>query len=458
MADGLCVALVGRPNVGKSRLFNCLSHSRRSIVHDRPGVTRDVVAAELGNGVTLLDTGGWGLSGESETPAQLVAAVERQVDLAIAMADTILFVLDGREGPLPLDLEIAKKLRRTGKRVLPVVNKLDRWEMDGLAEDFFCLGFADAPLAVSAEHRRGMDALEKMLFRNLPKPPPAGVDRPTVLALIGAPNVGKSSLANALLLRPRMIVSELAGTTRDTISADFSRIGADGQTRPLRLLDTAGLRADRKIRSPLGYFSSVRARRALEEADVAILVLDAVRGLTSWDKKLADEVRAAGKGLAIAVNKWDLARQAVRDGMVPGRSELEKFRSEYAMALRRELFGWPEVPILHVSATDGSGVASIVATALCLHQSAAKKIGTSPLNRAVRDCLPAGEKSFKIFYALQTGVEPITIRFYCNDRKLLDGNREARLRRRIVEKFALGGCGLRLEFLSRQRGMVKKIF
>jgi GTP-binding protein len=456
MAQGMCVAycvaLVGRPNVGKSRLFNCLSRSRRSIVHDRPGVTRDVVEAELANGATLLDTGGWGLSGEGETPAELVEAVERQVDLAIAMADAILFVLDGRTGPLPLDLEIAKKLRRTGKRVLPVVNKLDSEDLDGLLLDFFALGLGEEPLAISAEHRRGIDALESALFpQNFPSSA-RPESRPTTLALIGAPNVGKSSLANALLGRNRMIVSDLAGTTRDTVSGDFFCDGEDGQPLPLRLLDTAGLRPSGKVRSPVAYFSSVRARRALEEADVAVLVLDAVRGLTAWDQSLAEEVRGAGKCLAVAVNKWDLATRALREGNLPGRRGLGDFQKNYADALRNELFAWPQLPVLFVSAAEVLAVDAIPRTALRLRGAAGQKISTGGLNRALRDCIPeGGGQGFKIFYALQTGSEPITVRIYCNDRKLLDRSREAQLRRRLVEAFGLGGCALRLEFHGRLR-------
>ena len=325
MAKNFCIALVGRPNVGKSRLFNRLARSRLSIVHDRPGVTRDVVSADLQNGVTLLDTGGLGLRG-GETPEELVRAVESQVSMAMSMADLFVFVVDGRVGPTAQDFEIADKLRKTGKRVVLAINKIDLESMELAVDDWSQLGFTDSQVVISAEHGRGIDFLESSIYGDL-----LGVEaevetkKPTTLALVGAPNVGKSSIANGLLGENRSIVSAVAGTTRDTIHGHFT-FTKDGNIHPMRLLDTAGLRATKKISSPVEYFSSLRARRAMDEADVLFLVLDAARGLTSFDKSVATAAAEAKKCLAIAVNKWDLAQDAIRRDELPAYEDCDTFR------------------------------------------------------------------------------------------------------------------------------------
>jgi GTP-binding protein len=416
-------------------------------------VTRDLVSADLPGGVTLLDTGGLGLVG-GETPTELLDAVERQVELAIAMADVLLFVLDGREGLLPQDREIAAMLRRTGKRVIPAVNKIDGDGMEDAICECAALGFSESPAAVSAEHGRGIEELESRLYGDLP-PADSPPERPLTFALLGAPNVGKSSIANALLGMERMIVSPIAGTTRDTVHGDFS-FSSGGEEHAMRILDTAGLRSGKKISSPVEYFSSLRARRALEDADAVFLVLDAVRGLTSFDKAIAEEVREAGKCLAVAVNKWDVALDAIRRDALPAYGDGKSFQRDFAAALRRELFAWPDLPLLFFSAATGNGIGEICTTAIDLRRRTSQQIGTGQLNRFLGehcdDALPSrGGKSFKLFYALQTASAPVSIRIYCNDRSRLDGPQLARLRRHIVEHFSLGGCSLRLEFHSKER-------
>jgi GTP-binding protein len=442
--------------VGKSRLFNRLTNSRDAIVHGRPGVTRDVLSADLPNGATLLDTGGLGLSG-GETPAELVAAVEAQVDLALAMADLLVFVLDGRAGVLPQDREIAERLRRTGKRIVAAVNKVDGPDQEVIAYECASLGFAEAPIAISAEHGRGIERLEASIYRDLPPPTISGKEEKTLtIALLGAPNVGKSSIANALLGTGRMIVSPIAGTTRDTVLGDFLFQGGDGP-HSMRLLDTAGLRANKKISSPVEYFASLRSRGALAAADVVFLILDAARGLTAFDKVIAEEVREAGKCFAVAVNKWDLAQDALRRDALPTYEDAGHFRREFADALRRELFGWPELPLLFLSATTGEGVRAICSCALDLRRRNGRQIATGPLNRFLGElcqggiAAPGGGKPFKLFYALQTASSPITIRLYCNDRQRLAAAQLSHLRRRITEQFSLGGCPLRLDFLCKER-------
>jgi GTP-binding protein len=456
----LCVALIGRPNVGKSRLFNRLSHSRRSIVHDTPGVTRDILAADLANGATLLDTGG--LAASADLP--LADLTGGQTAIAIAMADVILFVLDGRSGPLPADLEIAEQLRRTGKRIIPVVNKIDRPEMDGAVNDYFFFGFPDDPLPISAEHCLGIDALEKLLFENMPSGEGGQSPAPPTFAILGAPNTGKSSLANALLRRPRMVVSDLAGTTRDAVWEDFSGPDDCGGVRILRLMDTAGLRIGRKINDPLEYFSTLRTREALADADVALLVLDALRGLTQGDKKIANEVMEAGKCLAVIVNKWDLAERAMRSGDAPGHSSPAEWRSAFSSAIRRDLFAWPNVPVLFTASLSGDGISLIPPLVFRLFKQSSQKVGTGVLNRFLQRYVPAegtAKRSFKIFYALQIGERPMAFRFYCNHFRLLAASRETQLRHRLMEEFSLDGCPLQLQFLSKERrkpGGCKKNF
>jgi GTP-binding protein len=416
-----------------------------------------VLSADLPNGATLLDTGGLGLVG-GETPAELVAAVERQVEFALALADLIIFVLDGREGLLPQDLEIAERLRRTGKRVISAVNKIDGPGQESALGECAALGFAEEPFAISAEHNLGIEVLEARIYRDLPPAEERQKEKiqPLTIALLGAPNVGKSSIANALLGAERMIVSPIAGTTRDTVPGDFS-FASDGQSQPMRLLDTAGLRADKKISSPVEYFAALRSRGALADADVVFLVLDAARGLTAFDKAISAEVREAGKCFAVAVNKWDLALDALRRDALPAYEDASHFRQEFVAALRRELYGWPELPLLFISAATGDRVREICSCALDLRRRDSQRIATGPLNRFLGEfCekgLPAagGGKPFKLFYALQTAFAPVTIRLYCNDKRRLGSAQLANLRRKLTEQFSLGGCPLRLDFVCKER-------
>jgi GTP-binding protein len=282
------------------------------------------------------------------------------------------------------------------------------------------------------------------------------------LAIVGAPNVGKSSIANVLLGESRSIVSDLAGTTRDTIHGNFTFI-KDGEEHPMRLLDTAGLRATKKISSPVEFFSSRRAHRAMEEADVILLVLDAARGLTSFDKSIAAAAADAKKCLAIAVNKWDLASDAIRRDTLPAYEDLASFRADFEGAIRRELFQWPEIPIVFLSAKSGSSVDEICRCALDLSGKSCVKIGTGRLNTLMAELCGdgihghGGGKAFKIFYALQTATAPTALRIYCNDERLLHGTQLARLRNCLVKHFHLGGCPLLLEFISKPKRSRKKL-
>jgi GTP-binding protein len=292
------VALVGRPNVGKSRLFNRLTGRRLSIVHDQPGVTRDVISAEVGDAYWLLDTGGIGMDLE-QTPQRIAHAAEDQVEFALQAAQVILFVVDAQSGITTLDERVAEKLRRYGPQVLLVANKVDMDVDASQADEFVQLGLG-MPVSVSAEHGRGILELNHAIEARLgPKPPLAArsADRRIPIALFGRPNVGKSSLGNALLKSQRLIVSDVPGTTRDAVELDLEYQKSSNETLKFRLADTAGLRSKRKVDSSVEYFSSMRTQHALERSDVVFLVIDAMEGVTKQDQALAGAIQDAGKSM-----------------------------------------------------------------------------------------------------------------------------------------------------------------
>jgi GTP-binding protein len=304
------VAIVGRPNVGKSRLFNRLARRRISIVHDQPGVTRDVSSAEIREGdYTLLDTGGIGYKGV-DTPAALTKASEQQVDFAMATASLILFVIDGLSGLSSLDEKIAAMLRKSKKKVRLVINKADFDDDKIQLAEAYRLGLGE-PLRVSAEHGRGegelrdaiADALGTITVETEVVRDPA---KALTVCFIGRPNVGKSSLSNNLLKSDRLIVSDVPGTTRDSVELTFEFEGRDGNKYPFRLIDTAGIKAATKLASPVEYFSRLRSLDAIKNTDVVFLVLDALDGVTQQDKAIAGEAIKEKKPIVIVVNKWDL--------------------------------------------------------------------------------------------------------------------------------------------------------
>ena len=352
------VAIVGRPNVGKSRLFNRLVGRRISIVHDRPGVTRDVVVADSPEGYTLMDTGGIGMQPEM-TSAEIQDATEYQADFAIRAADLLLFVVDGREGLIPLDETLAKKFRKMGKEPILVVNKLDEPEKNYSISEFDQLGFREV-VGVSAEHGHGVEELIDTVQSKIPSdnilPSERDTDR-TRIAFVGRPNVGKSSLCNRLLEMDRLIVSDVPGTTRETVELDLD-FKADGNEEDwkFRLFDTAGLKRHKRIDTSLDFFSAVRTKKAIESVDVVFLVLDAREGVTKQDKIMADHILKEGRALSILVNKWDLALESFRKDPLPGYEDEKDFRKSYVKSIRKELFFLPDSPISFVSALTGYSI------------------------------------------------------------------------------------------------------
>lgn len=448
--------------MGKSRLFNRLARKRISIVHDQPGVTRDVIAAEVKEGgYTLLDTGGIGLKG-NEKAAALIAATEVQIAFAMETAQLILFVVDAKDGVTALDERIAQNLRRGGKPVRLVVNKVDFNEGRRDEPDFYKLGLGD-PLFVSAEHGVGEEDLRAAVLAQLGPPPAESPDaripgrtRPLCVCFIGRPNVGKSSLSNRLLQSDRLVVNEIPGTTRDAVELDFEFKGRDGRMYPFTLIDTAGLKAAGKLASPVEYFARLRSLGAIKQADVAFVVLDAMDGVTQQDKAIAGEVVKEGKPVVIVVNKWDLVHAAfLRAGGVAGYENERDFREKFERALFDRLFFTPGAPVLFVSALSGYEVDRVLNAAVKLNRQLEAKLPTARLNQtlihlAERVPPPAvGGRRFRVYYATQTGNRPFRIRLFCNRAEKLAESYRRYLEAGLIEEFGLAGCPVRFELVGK---------
>jgi GTP-binding protein len=458
------VAIVGRPNVGKSRLFNRLARKRISIVHDQPGVTRDVISAEIADGrYTLLDTGGIGYKG-IDTPAALTKASEQQVDFAIATASLILFVVDGREGLTSIDERIAQMLRKSKKSVRLVVNKADFDDEKIELSEAYRLGLGE-PLRVSAEHGQGETALREAIIAVLGPEPvqdesPAAktASDPLCICFIGRPNVGKSSLSNRLLKSDRLIVSEVPGTTRDAIELPFTFKGRDGNDYPFRLIDTAGIKAATKLASPVEYFSRLRSLDAIKNTDVVFLVLDAVDGVTQQDKAIAGEAIKEGKPIVIAVNKWDLMQKAFKDqgGFKPYKDERD-YREKYEHALFERLFFTPGSPVIFVSAVSGYEVDRMLNAAVKLNRTLDKKMSTAKLNKVLGHLAernpPAAiaGRRFRVYYATQTGTRPFRIKLFCNREEKLTEQYRRYLEAGVVAEFDLAGCPIFFDLVGKPR-------
>jgi GTP-binding protein len=464
------VALVGRPNVGKSRLFNRLVGRRVAIVHDEAGITRDIVTAEVGGGdYTLMDTGGIGMVPKMTT-AELHAASEEQVDFAIQAAGVVVFVVDGQEGPTALDTELVSRLRGYGKAVVLAVNKVDLPEHEGRVQDFYALGLGE-PVGISAEHGTNIEALEARL-RALLGPPPEGQTpatpeaggEPIRLCLAGRPNVGKSSLCNRLLNARRALVSNVPGTTRDVVEVELE-YQAEGEAAPwaFRLVDTAGLRTRAKVDSPVEYFSGLRSHQAIERADVVFLLLDAMDGVTRQDKKLAGEVLGGGACLVIVVNKWDFAVEAFQRDPLPGYRDLKDFQRQFTAAIEKELYFLPASPVIYASATEGIGLELLLRTAREVHALARQMLPTARLNQVLHELLErnpprlVNKRRFKAYYSVQVGTQPLRIRLFCNAREKLDEGYARYLEAGLHEAFELNGCPVRFELVGKPKQNERRI-
>ncbi|MCL5962087.1 MAG: ribosome biogenesis GTPase Der [Chloroflexi bacterium] len=430
------VAIVGRPNVGKSTLFNRLVGQRAAIVEDIPGTTRDRLYGDVewsGKQFAVVDTGGLDLS-SSENVTELV---RNQAELAIDEADVILLVVDARDGVIPTDEEIADVLRRTKKPVLVVANKADSPERRLMASVFYQLGLGEV-VAVSSIHGTGTGDLLDLVVDLLPPGVPIEkVEKVLSVAIVGRPNVGKSSLLNALLGQERVIVSAVPGTTRDAID---TLIEHEGQ--PLMLIDTAGIRRRGRVQVGIEKYSVLRAVRAIDRADVALVLIDAVEGPTDQDTHIAGQVEAAGKGIAIVVNKWDL---------------IEKTGStmvEYARKVKEDFKFVPYAPILFVSAKTKQRVPKVLDAALRIEEEREKRISTGVLNDAVAEVvaqtpLTSKGKLLKVYYVTQASICPPTFVLFVNDPKMVHFSYKRYIENRLRERFGFEGTPIELVFRKR---------
>jgi GTP-binding protein len=441
--SGPTVVLVGRPNVGKSTLFNRITDSRRAIVGPIAGTTRDVNSLPAdwqGNGFRLVDTGG--MFGASEDPLHELVVIQGRK--AIKEADVLVFVVDGREGLVPGDEEIAAALRSLDAPVVVAVNKTDDKRSRGRSLEFYQLGF-DTVVEVAAEHGDGVgDLLDDVVARLPSRRELARSEDPEVaVAIVGRPNVGKSSLLNRLLREERSIVSDMPGTTRDTVDALLK-----WHKQTFRIVDTAGIRrAGRVARSgQLEAVSVVVARRAIEKADVAVLVIDSVEGATDQDAAIAGEADKAGCGIVIVANKWDLMK---------GRGT--NFSKEFDDKLRQQVKFLEYAPILHISATTGERSAKVLETIDKVAEARMRRIPTAELNRFVAAVTAAhpptspGRREVRILYAAQTGVGPPTFVFFTNVATEFHFSYERFLINRLRESFGLLGTPIRVHVRRREK-------
>jgi GTP-binding protein len=455
------VAIVGRPNVGKSRLFNRLTRKRISIVHDQPGVTRDVIAADVEDGAyTLLDTGGIGLKG-GESSSQIVAATEVQVQFAIDTSQVILFVVDAKDGVTALDERIAQRLRQKGKTVLLVVNKIDFHDARRDNPDFYRLGLGE-PYFHSAEHGVGEVDLRDAILAKLGPAPAESADAKTArealcVCFVGRPNVGKSSLSNQLIQSDRLIVNNEPGTTRDAIEVPFEFTGRDGRQYPFRLIDTAGIKAATKLSSSVEYFSRLRSLDAIKRTDVVFLVLDAMEGVTQQDKAIAGEVVKESKPVVIVVNKWDKVHDAFQQPAgVEGYEDEREFREKFEHAMFDRLFFTPGAPVVFVSALSGYEVDRMLNAAVKLHRQLDTKLPTAKLNQTLTrlaDRTPPPSvrgKRFRIYYCTQTGNRPFRIRLFCNQEQRLTESYRRYLEAGVIAEFGLDGCPMLFELVGKK--------
>lgn len=444
------VVLVGRPNVGKSTLFNRITNTRRAIVTPIAGTTRDVFAEPAewqGTAFSLVDTGG--MFGESQDPLHELVVAHGQ--RAIASADVVVFLVDGREGVVPGDEEIARALHAAGKPVIVAVNKTDDRRARNRALEFYQFGF-EPVVEIAAEHGDGVGDLLDAVVDRLPtrrpaRPvdePDAGSDEPEIaVAIVGRPNVGKSSLLNRLLREERVMVSDMPGTTRDAVDAVLR-----WHRRTFRLVDTAGIRRPGRV-AQSGQMESVSvlvARRAIERADVAVLVIDSVEGPTDQDGAIAGEVEAAGSGVIIVANKWDLMKGRGPD-----------FSKEFDDKLRFQLKFLDYAPLLHISALTGERAPKLLEMIDRVAVARATRIPTGELNRfiqaitATHPPVSPGKREVRILYAAQTAVNPPTFVMFTNVATKFHFSYERFIVNRLRESFGLMGTPVRIHVRKRQK-------
>jgi len=473
------IAIVGRPNVGKSALFNRIVGRRIAIVHDEPGVTRDRITAEAewrGRPFTLVDTGGLGLlRGEKASDAIITATVE-QVNVAIEAADVIILVVDVQEGIVPLDREVAERLRRSGKPVLIAANKVDTRRAEMGAHEFAELGF-EKIFPVSAIHGHGVETLLKEAIALLPQsrvgcressaegpitdegralvPRPSSLV-PLKLAIVGRPNVGKSSIINALTRSERVIVTPIPGTTRDSVDVPFE-VRTDGAREKYVLIDTAGIRKPRRVGSSIEFFSVKRAEDSIARSDIVVFVLDAEAGILEQDKKVADKIVADRKACILVINKWDLFEANVREARdelarhkkKAGHSGVEKpltTLAEFGAWVQERLFFLDYAPVIFASAKTCFNLDRLLEAVRYVAAELQQKIPTAILNRTLHDAVerrqPVSSRGdrLKFFYGTQIKQAPPTFLLFVNRAELFSDAYKKYLAGQLRRAFGYEGC------------------
>ena len=434
------VAIVGRPNVGKSTFFNKMAGKRISIVEDTPGVTRDRVHADvewLGRSFTLIDTGGI----DPKSDDELLSQMRAQAQIAMDLADVICFFTDARDGLTDDDRDVANLLRRTGKPVLLVVNKIDYMGLNDQMYEFYELGLGD-PIGISSVNMLGFGDLLDEIIRLLPEGSDAAAEEaaPIQIAIVGRPNVGKSSLTNRLLGQERTMVSDIPGTTRDAIDTPFT--SEDGTA--YNIIDTAGIRRKRSVEDEsLEHFSVLRSIAAIRRCDVALLLINAEDGVTEQDTKIAGLIHEEGKAVVIIVNKWDLIEKET--------GTFEKYQKEVLSALKFMDYA----PVLCISAKSGQRVNTVFQTVKAVYETACRRITTGVLNDVLNDAMNAlqppiqGTRRLKIYYATQCAVQPPTFILFVNDETLMVFSYERYLENFFRKTFDFTGTPIR--FILRER-------
>jgi len=439
------VVIVGRPNVGKSTLFNRLVGERRAIVEDAPGTTRDRVYGTTDWGgveFTLVDTGGLQADREieSSTATQIAHDTRDQAHLAIGEADVIVFMVDVKHGVSAGDYEVADLLRRTDKPTILVANKADSASRRDDALEFYELGLGD-PMPVSSYHGTGTGDLLDRIVEALPEVEEEEEVQGPAVAIVGRPNVGKSRLLNALLGQERSIVSDIPGTTRDSLDTVLMWAG-----QPITLIDTAGIRRRGRVDRGIEQYSVLRSMRAIDRADVVLLVIDATEGFTAQDLHIAGYIEEQKKGVVVVVNKWDLIEK--------DSSTMDEYREQ----ARRELNFMPYAPLVFVSAKFGQRVQQVLDSALAVVAERRKRVPTAALNKmlkqAVADHPPSSRpgKWLKFLYATQADVSPPTFIIFTNDPEQVHFSYRRYLENRLRETFGFAGTALRLSFRGRDEG------
>ncbi len=439
------LAIVGRPNVGKSALFNRIVGRRVAIVHEESGVTRDRLIATAtwhGQRFDLIDTGGLGMVRAAAPDAVIVRATHQQVEMALAAAAGVIQVVDITTGTTSLDQDVARLLHSSGRPVVVAANKADHPGLDVQAAGLAELGFP--VYSVSALHNRGVDELLTALVPGLPPEAPVAATTGLKVVIVGRPNVGKSSFINRILRQERLIVTEIAGTTRESIEIPLV-IGRGKLARHYLLVDTAGMRQPRHIHGAVEQFGLLRTRESIARADIVVLMLDAVEGPSALDKQLADYILEHRRGCVLLVNKWDLAAA----GGVTQR--------KYTAGLRQALPFLDFVPVVYASALSGFNVRQVLAAVDFVAEQVCARLTTGLLNRVLRDATDRVQpplvhgRRLKLYYATQIGIRPVALRCFVNDPRLLTDVYRHFLLNSLRKKFGLEGAPVVLQFVARPK-------